>query len=774
MGNKTRWTLVGTGLAMAALGAVWMTRAGQAVQSNQAVQSGLSVSGVRVETVNGQRRYINRLTHEKSPYLLQHADNPVDWFPWGQEAFDKARRDGKPIFLSVGYSTCHWCYVMESESFSDPAIAAIMNEHFVSIKVDREERPDIDRVYMSFVQATTGSGGWPMTVFLTPDLKPFYGGTYYPPDDRYGRRGLRTLLQRLHEAWTGQRNQIVESAEKATRFLQAQVSAAAAPAAAKLGLSVLDQTYGQIKGSYDPKQGGFGSAPKFPRPVVLNFLMRYYARTRDKVALEMTLHTLQAMARGGMHDHLGGGFHRYSTDASWHVPHFEKMLYDQAQLAIAYSDAYQITKEPFFAEITRDILDYVLRDMHGSEGGFYSAENADSPIERGKPDLAEGAFYVWTASQIRDILGDNRAALFNFHYGVEPSGNVPAQQDIQGELKGKNVLIVRHTLAETAAKFKRSESDVLAALDEAREKLAAARAGRPRPSLDDKVLVAWNGLMISAFARAAQVLDEPRYLAAARAAAGFIKPRMYDASTNLLKRRYRDGHVDIDAVLEDYAFLIQGLLDLYETSFELKWLSWAVRLQEQQDTLFWDNKAGGYFSTRPQASHILVRMKDDYDGAEPSPNSVAAMNLLRLWQMTDRQELRKKADATFAALADRLGPQGAAVPQLVAAFDFSLSKPKQIIIAGDPGASDTRAMLRLVHDRFIPNKILLLADGGPGQQQLAQWLPFMKSVSRKGGRATAYICENYVCQLPTADLHVTAQLLDGTWKPGSPESTSAR
>jgi hypothetical protein len=769
--KKARWTLVGTGFAVAVGGAVWMGRAHQAVQSSQSIQSGSSGSrvGVRVEDVDGQRRYTNRLIHEKSPYLLQHADNPVDWFPWGEEAFEKARREGKPIFLSIGYSTCHWCYVMESESFSDPAIAAIMNEYFVSIKVDREERPDIDRVYMSFVQATTGSGGWPMTTFLTPDLKPFFGGTYFPPDDRDGRPGLRTLLQRGHEAWVTQREQILQSAEKAAQFLAAQVSAGAAAVPTALGQPVLDRTYQQIKASYDAKLGGFGSAPKFPRPVIFNFLLRYYARTRDQAALEMALHTLQAMARGGMHDHLGGGFHRYSTDASWHVPHFEKMLYDQAQLAISYSDAYQITKQPFFADIARDILEYLLRDMRGQEGGFYSAENADSAIEKGKPELAEGAFYVWTSNQIRNVLGDELSAVFNFHYGVQPSGNVPAQQDIQGELKGKNVLIVRHTLAETAGTFKKSEEEVRGALDTARKMLAAARARRPRPSLDDKVLVAWNGLTISALARAAQVLDEPRYREAAQAAARFIESRMYDATNNLLKRRYREGQADIDGVLEDYAFLIQGLLDLYETSFDVKWLTWAARLQEQQETLFWDRKGGGYFSTRAEAAHVLVRMKDDYDGAEPSPNSVAAMNLLRLWQMTDGEALRKKADATFAALADRLGPQGAAVPQLVAALDFSLSKPKQIIIAGEPGASDTRAMLRLVYDRFIPNKILLLADGGPDQQQLAQRLPFLKSVSRKGGRATAYICENYVCQLPTADLGVAAQVLDGTWKPGSSE-----
>ena len=733
----------------------------------EAPPPGEPVSGVRVEDVDGRRRYTNRLIHEKSPYLLQHADNPVDWFPWGQPAFDQALREGKPIFLSVGYSTCHWCYVMESESFSNPRIAALMNEHFVAIKVDREERPDIDRVYMSFVQTTTGGGGWPMSVFLTADLKPFFGGTYFPPDDRDSQPGFGTLLQRVHEAWATRHDEILQSAEEVTRFLQAQVSTSTGTDAAKPGIAALERTYRQIRSSYDGERGGFGSAPKFPRPVVLNFLLRYYARTGDEAALDMSLHALRAMARGGIYDHLGGGFHRYSTDASWHVPHFEKMLYDQAQLASSYVDAYQITRDPFFADLAHDILDYVLRDMRGDEGGFYSAENADSAPGTGGSELAEGAFYVWTAGEIRAVLGDARAGLFNYRYGVEPAGNVPAQQDVQGELKGQNVLILRHTTAETAARFRKSEDPVRAELATARKLLGAKRASRPRPSLDDKVLVAWNGLMISAFARAAQVLDEPRYFAAARTAAEFIESRMFDARTGVLRRRFRNGHVDIEAVLEDYAFLIQGLLDLYETSFEVKWLAWAARLQTRQDALFWDAGAGGYFATRADASHVLVRMKDDYDGAEPSPNSVAAMNLLRLRQMTDRQELREKAGAIFLAFADTLESRGAAVPQLSAALDFSLSKPRQIVIAGEPGAPDTHAMLRLVHDRFIPNKILLLADGADAQRQLAEWLPFVESVRRRNGRATAYICENYVCQFPTAELRAMAQQLDGTWTPGS-------
>jgi uncharacterized protein YyaL (SSP411 family) len=703
------------------------------------------------QAADGKPRYTNRLIDSKSPYLQLHAHNPVDWFPWGLEAFDKARREGKPLLVSIGYSTCHWCHVMEQESFSDPAIAAIMNEYFVCIKVDREERPDIDRVYMSFLQAATGSGGWPMTIFLTSDLKPFFGGTYYAPDDRNGRPGLRTLFRQIQQDWTNRHDEILQSAEKSTQLLSVQPGTG--NGATKLGRPVLDQIYQRLRTSYDATYGGFGRAPKFPRPVVFNFLLRYYARTGDKPALDMTTATLRAMAGGGIRDHLTGGFHRYSIDASWRVPHFEKMLYDQAQLAVSYLEAYQITKDVYFADVARDTLEYVLRDMRGRDGGFYSAEDADSLIERGRPESGEGAFYVWSVDQVRQILGEERAAIFDFHYGVE--------------LEGRNVLSVRHSYAESAARFGRSESDIRALLASARGELVAARARRPHPPLDDKVLVAWNGLMISALARGAQVLDEPRYAEAARTSAAFIESRMYDQKTGLLKRRYREGTAEIDAVVEDYAFLIQGLLDLYEASFDVRLLSWAVRLQEQQDALFWDAKGGGYFATREEAPHVLVRMKDNYDGPEPSANSVAAMNLLRLWQVTDRRGWRDKADATFATLSGRLESQGTAVPQLAAALDFSLSKPRQIIVAGEPGAADTKAMLRLVHERFIPNKVLLLADGGAAQEQLARWLSVIGSITRRNGKATAYICEDYVCQLPTSDLGIAAQLLDGTWKPDS-------
>jgi uncharacterized protein YyaL (SSP411 family) len=719
----------------------------------------ISVPQVTAQEEQAEHKYTNRLTREKSPYLLQHAHNPVDWYPWGDEAFEKARREQKPIFLSVGYSTCHWCHVMERESFSDPEIAEIMNPYFVSIKVDREERPDIDQIYMSFVQATTGSGGWPMTVFLTPELKPFFGGTYFPKDDAFGRPGLRTVLLRVAEAWREKREGILKSANQVTTALQGFINPEAGSNFV-LKESVLPETYKQIAASYDATHGGFGPAPKFPRPVIFNFLFRYYARTANKQALEMTLATLRAMAQGGIHDHIGGGFHRYSTDERWHVPHFEKMLYDQAQLAFSYLDAYQITHDPFFAEVARDILDYVLRDMRDPSGGFYSAEDADSLLEPGKREHAEGAFYVWTADDLKKILGTDSAVVFSYHYGVEPGGNVPRQQDIQGELRGRNILIVPHSVEGTAKKSGLSAEETRKLLAAARSKLLQARSGRPRPFRDDKILTAWNGLMISALARAAEVLDEPRYLDAAQTAAEFLRLRLYEGKTSWLKRRYRSGSAEINGFVDDYAFLVQCLLDLYEASFNVKWLSWAIRLQEKQDRLFWDQQNGGYFSTAGNDPSVLLRIKDAYDGAEPAPNSVSAMNLLRLWQMTDRAEWRTKAEKTLAAFASRLEKNPEAVPQLVAAVDFGLTKPKQVVIAGKPDASDTKAQLRLVHERYIPNKILLLADGEAGQKQLAQWLPFLEGVTRKQGRATAYICENYVCKLPTNDPKMVARLLD--------------
>ncbi len=757
--STRKWWLGSLAAAVILGGGLWMARPCMSGPSTAPPQTAAQGEQKTASAIPGEEpRYTNALIREKSPYLLMHAHNPVDWYPWGEEALEKARREQKPIFLSIGYYTCHWCHVMERESFSDAAIAEIMNRSFVSIKVDREERPDLDRIYMNYVEATTGSGGWPMSVFLTPDRKPFFGGTYFPKDDNYGRMGFRTLLLRVAGAWQKDREKIVQSADQVTQELQRMLTAVPGDAG-QLQQGVLEKTYQQVKASYDPKDGGFGGAPKFPRPVVFNFLFRYHARTEQADARDMVLHTLRAMARGGIHDHIGGGFHRYSTDATWHVPHFEKMLYDQAQLAISYTEAFQITRDPTFANTARDILDFALREMRGPEGGFHSALDADSLIVAGRPEHGEGAFYVWEAKQIESVLGPEMAAIFDFHYGVEPDGNVPAQQDFQGEFKRKNILIVRHPLAETAQRFGKSEAEVRTLLASARQKLFSARSRRPRPPLDDKVLTAWNGLMISALARAAEVLDEPRYLTAATAAAGFVEAKLYDAKTGRLKRRYRAGEAAIEGFLDDYAFFIQGLLDLYEASFDVRWLAWAVRLQELQDQLFWDAKAGGYFSTRGTDPSLLMQTREDYDGAEPSPNSVAAMNLLRLAQMTDRKSWTEKAEKTFGASARRLQTRPEALPQMACALDFRLSKPKQVIIAGQNNAADTIALLRLVHERFLPNKILLLADGAEGQKQLAHWLPFIEGVARKQGHATAYICENYVCKLPTADPQVVARLL---------------
>jgi uncharacterized protein len=698
-------------------------------------------------------RYTNRLIHAKSPYLLLHAHNPVDWYAWGDEAFEKARNENKPIFLSIGYFTCHWCHVMEKESYSDPSVAAILNQYFVSIKVDREERPDIDRLYIAYVEATTGSAGWPLNVLLTPDRKPFFGGTYFPPEQ------LKSLLQKVADAWSKQHDSITQTAGRAAQQL-IEIVSKQSPATGDLQSAMLDQAYKQIAATYDATNGGFGGAPKFPRPVALCFLLRYYARTGQHDGLEMTLKTLRAMERGGIHDQLGGGFHRYSTGATWLVPHFEKMLYDQAQLAIVYTEAYQITHDRFYADATRDILDFVLREMQQPRGGFASAEDADSRVALGKSDTSEGVFYVWTSKEIENVLSKQDEAVFEYGYGVESSGNVPAHQDIRGELSGKNVLYEAHSTEETGKKFSLTVEQTADKLTAGRKALFKARSQRPRPPLDDKIVTAWNGMMISALARASQALDEPRYLECARATAKFLETHLYDSNTGKLWRSYRAGSPSVAGFLDDYTDLISALLDLYQAGFDVHWLKWAVSLQEKQDHLFEDAKDGGYFDTGSSDSSLLGRTRDSYDGAEPSPNSTAAMNLLRLAQFTDRAEWRNQAHKTLSAFTARLQSEPDAVPALVSALDFLLAQTKQILIAGNPASQDTRDLLRQVNTRFLPNKILLLADGGTGQQQLAHWLPFVAEAHRTKDRATAYVCENYVCKLPTADPQVMARLLE--------------
>src|SRR5436189_618740 len=718
--------------------------------------------------------HMNRLAHEKSPYLLQHAHNPVEWYPWGEEAFAKTRRENKPIFLSVGYSTCHWCHVMAHESFENEDVAAIMNREFVNIKVDREERPDVDRVYMTFVQATTGSGGWPMSVWLTPDLKPFVGGTYFPPEERYGQPAFKKVLERIATAWKEDHDKIVQQGSKIVEALRESQSAA--PVEGKIDGSVADAAYRQLDRSYDPKEGGFGNSPKFPRPVTLNFLTRFYARDpksdAGKHALEIALFTLRKMAAGGMHDHIGGGFHRYSVDRYWHVPHFEKMLYDQAQLAVAYLDAFQITKDKQYESVVRDILDYVARDMTSKEGGFFSAEDADSPVATGglsavasaKADdpghskTAEGAFYVWTKKEIDAALGD-AAEVFDFHYGVQPHGNAPEGSDPHDEFRGKNILIERHTIAQTAEHFKKSEKEIGESLAQSREKLFSIRAKRPRPHLDDKIIAAWNGLMISAFARAAQVLDDARYLEIATRAAKFLRANLYEEKSKLLSRNYREGRSAIEGFADDYAFVVQALIDLYEASFDIEWLKFATELRETQDRLFFDEKNGGYFSTSGKDASVFLRMKDDNDGAEPAASSVAALNLLRLSQVRDDPQLTERARKTIDAVAATLSHFPSAMPQMLVALDFSLSKPRQIVIAGKKDAPETKALLKEVHRHFLPKTILLLADGSDGQKYLGDKNEAVSAMSMVEGKPAAYVCENFTCKAPVTNPKALAELL---------------
>jgi hypothetical protein len=725
--------------------------------------------------------HTNRLAQEKSPYLLQHAHNPVDWYPWGEEAFEKARRENKPIFLSIGYSTCHWCHVMAHESFEDPEIAAIMNRDFVNIKVDREERPDVDRVYMTFVQATTGGGGWPMSVWLTPDLKPFVGGTYFPSEDRYGQPAFRKVLDRIATAWKQDHEKIAESGSKIVDALRESQSSVA-DASTKIDPAVFENAYHQLDQSYDPREGGFSMAPKFPRPVALNFLTRFYAHDpkseTGKHALEMDLFTLRKMAAGGMHDHIGGGFHRYSVDRYWHVSHFEKMLYDQAQLANAYLDAFQITQDRQYADVARDILDYVARDMTSKEGGFFSAEDADSPDpvaavydRRDEPatlgevgahtaplQRKEGAFYVWTEKQVDGALG-NDSDVFKYHFGVQSHGNAPEGSDPQDEFRGKNILIERHTISETAQHFKKSDEEVQKSLARSREKLLEIRSKRPRPHLDDKIIAAWNGLMISAYGRAAQILADPRYAEAATRAARFVRLNLYDGKAKVLFRSYREGRGNVQGFADDYAFVIQGLLDLYEASFDVEWLKLALELQETQDRLFFDEKTGGYFSTSGKDKSVVLRLKDDNDSAEPAASSVAALNLLRLAQLGSDKQLEDRGRKTLDAFTPTVNHFASAMPQLLVALDFSLSKPRQIVIAGKIDNEQTKALLKEVHRHFLPNKIVILADGGAGQKFFSENNEAIGAMSPVDGKPAAYVCENFTCKAPVTEIKALNALL---------------
>ncbi len=698
----------------------------------------------------------NKLINEKSPYLLQHAFNPVDWYPWGEEAFAKARELNRPIFLSIGYSTCHWCHVMAHESFENEAIAALLNTYFICIKIDREERPDIDKIYMSAAQALTGQGGWPLSVFLTPDLKPFYAGTYFPPESKYGRPGFPDILESVHTAWNEKRDQILVSADRITGSIRS--NALLAEGEENLGEGILAKGAEQFAEMFDEKYAGFGNEPKFPRPIVYSFLFRHYHRTGDKKSLDMALRTLESMANGGLHDHLGGGFHRYSTDREWQVPHFEKMLYDQAQLAISYLEAYQITGEKNHAQTARDTLDYVLRNLSSPEGGFYSAEDADSPTPEDPTKKSEGAFYLWHMKEIDSLLDGKTAALFKFRYNIIPAGNI--FYDPHGEFGDNNIIHIHKSLEETAAKFKISVEDAEKSLEEAKLILLKKRNKRPRSHLDDKVITSWNGLMISGFAHGGTILSEKRYLEAAKKAADFLLSTLRDPITNTLLRRYRDGNAGLEAHLDDYAFLVQGLLDLYEASLDMKWLQSAMDLTKRQIELFWDAENGGFFDTSTTDSNRILRLKSDYEGAKPSGNSVAALNLLRMAEMLDKDDWRDMGRNTVNSMGRLLKRSPGGLPQLLVAHNFTLTKPRQIIIAGDFEEPATKAMLHEVYSRFLPQSILLHTDGGEGQKKLAEYLPFIKNIKQIDGKPTAYVCQDYTCSLPVTAPEDLAKMLE--------------
>ena len=673
----------------------------------------------------------NRLIFEHSPYLLQHARNPVDWYPWGEAAFAKAKAENKPIFLSVGYTTCHWCHVMEHESFEDPEVAKAINEGFVPIKVDREERPDIDEVYMTVTQAMTGSGGWPMTVIMTPDKKPFFAGTYFPKNNAPGRTGLITILGLFRKLWAERPDELVSQSDRVIQFLRERSTSTAGELP---GAALLDAAYAHFVVAYDPENAGFGGAPKFPVPPNLSLLSRHFRRTGEGKAQEMVDRTLTAMRLGGISDQIGFGLHRYSTDRVWLVPHFEKMLYDQALYVLALLDAYQAGGNEAHAATAREVLTYVLRDLTSAEGGFFSAEDADS-------EGREGTFYLWTTSEVIQVLGEAEGAWFNERFQIGEEGNF--LEEASREKTGENIPHLKEALS--PAERERAEL--------ARQKLFVHREKRVHPQKDDKVLTDWNGLMIAALARGAQVLDSVEYREAAIRAADFALTRLRRPDGRLVKR-FRDGQAGLTAHLEDYAFLVWGLLDLYEATFELRYLQAAVELTGAMDTHFWDQKSGGYFMTADDSEELLVRTKTIYGGAIPSGNAVASLNLARLHRMTGDVRYADRLDGLLKAFGAQISEAPYLFPVVLHTLEFLHGPAQEIVIAGTPDDPEIARMLRVVRGSFAPSKVVLFRPVGedPGLAKLA---PFAAAQNAIGGKATAYVCENFACKLP---VHTAAEL----------------
>jgi uncharacterized protein YyaL (SSP411 family) len=689
----------------------------------------------------------NRLINETSPYLLQHAHNPVDWYPWGPEAFEKAQAENKPVFLSIGYSTCHWCHVMAHESFEHPEVARLMNEAFISIKVDREERPDIDNVYMNACQVMTGSGGWPLSIILTPNKKPFFAATYIPREGRFGLVGMMELIPHIRELWATRRVEALSLSDKIATVLQ---QTSQDTPGKELNEATLKLTYEQLSERFDKQHAGFSIAPKFPTAHNLLFLLRYWKRYGAPEALDMVEKTLQAMRRGGIYDHIGFGFHRYSTDSQWLVPHFEKMLYDQALLAMAYTEAYQVTGKEAYAKTAQEIFTYILRDMTASEGGFYSAEDADS---EGK----EGKFYLWTQEEIRRALGNEELDFIARVFNIKKDGNFAEQAT--GRKSGDNILHLRKAPEELSSDLNLSQQDLQEHLEVIRQKLFAHREKHVHPMKDDKILTDWNGLMIAALAKGAQAFDEPEYAKAACRAADFILGNMSKPDGRIW-HRYRDGQAGVESNLDDYAFLAWGLIELYEATFNTRYLEAALKLTDNMVTHFWDEDSGGLYLTPDDGERLLVRKKEIYDGAIPSGNSVAMLNLLRLGHMISNTDLEEKAAKIGSAFSGTVKQSPSAHTQLMVSLDFAIGPCYEVVIAGKAKAEDTKAMVKALRTSFLPNKVVLLNTDGrelPGIAKLAEFAKNQRSID---GRATAYVCRNYNCKLPTTDIDKMLELLD--------------
>lgn len=681
----------------------------------------------------------NRLAQEKSPYLLQHAHNPVDWHPWSDEAFKKAGREDKPVFLSVGYATCHWCHVMERESFEDEEAAGYLNDAFVCIKVDREERPDIDAVYMAVCNMITGSGGWPLTIIMTPDKKPFFAATYLPKNNRFGRMGLVEVSRQVKKLWREDRARVVESA----RSIGNQMGQAFrfSPDSGGLNREALDQAHTHLEKTFDARFAGFDTAPKFPTPHRLLFLLRRYHDTRDEKALAMVEATLGAMRMGGIWDHVGLGVHRYATDREWLPPHFEKMLYDQALTALAFLEAYQITRNSFYARTAEEIFTYVLRDMTSAEGAFFAAEDADSEGEEGK-------FYVWTVDELKAVLGDEEGGVWERVFNFASDGNFTDEASRQKT--GANIPHLKKPLSEWAREFNMPADKLQDQWEAARERLFKVREKRIHPLKDDKVLTDWNGLMIAALALGARVLDRPEYARAARHAVRFIRDRLYDGKGRLL-HRYRDGEAAIDAHADDYAYLIMGLLELYAAEFDPLHLRLAVKLQREMNERFWDDLNGGFYKTAADNTDLPVRPKEIYDGALPSANSVAFSNLLGLERLTGESRWAEKADELMRAFAGTIQRQPSIFTQFLCGLDFALGAGKEVVLAGEPDAADTREMMAALNATYAPHARVILKTPG-NAAALAELAPFTKGLETVDGKATALICSNFICKEPTTDM----------------------